>query len=87
MLYIGKVSRYLEGECYREFRKWKFELSLSYTTVREFLSDLKKEFGREDDKIIKIVELKKIEQRSKMIEKLFKNLEEQQKEVDMRDSY
>ena len=35
--------------------------SLSYVTVEEFLSDLKKEFGREDDKTIKLAELKKIE--------------------------
>ena len=35
--------------------------SLSYVTVEEFLSDLKKEFGREDDKTIKLAELKKVE--------------------------
>ena len=42
--------------------------SLSYATVREFLSDLKKEFDREYDKIIKIAELKKIEQGNKTME-------------------
>ena len=35
--------------------------NLSYVTVEEFLSDLKEEFSREDDKIMKMVELKKIE--------------------------
>jgi len=32
------------------------------------LVDLKKKFGRGDDKIIKVAELKKVEQKSKMIE-------------------
>ena len=35
--------------------------SLSYITVGEFLSDLKKKFGREDNKTMKVVELKKRE--------------------------
>ena len=30
--------------------------------------DLKREFGRRDDKIIKVVELKKVEQESRIIE-------------------
>ena len=37
-------------------------------TVGEFLADLKKEFGREDDKTIKVVELKKVKQENKIIE-------------------
>jgi len=41
---------------------------LSYAIVREFLSDLKEEFCKGDDKTIKIAKLKKVEQRSKMIE-------------------
>ena len=43
--------------------------NLSYTIVGKFLSDLKKEFGRENDKMMKIAELKKIEQEVKIIEK------------------
>jgi len=35
--------------------------SLEYKTVGEFLADLKKEFSREDNKIMKMAELKKIE--------------------------
>jgi len=42
---------------------------LSYAIVREFLSDLKEEFDEEDDKIMKVVELKKLEQGSKTMEK------------------
>ena len=35
--------------------------SLSYIIVEDFLSDLKEEFGRGNNKMIKVVELKKIE--------------------------
>ena len=42
--------------------------NLSYTTIREFLSDLKKKFEGDDNKIMKVADLKKIEQRSKIIE-------------------
>ena len=35
--------------------------SLSYITIREFLSDLKEEFSSGDDKMIKVTELKKVE--------------------------
>ena len=42
---------------------------LSYVTVREFLLDLKEEFGRGNNKMIKVAELKKVEQRSRTTEK------------------
>ena len=35
--------------------------NLSYITVEEFLSDLKKEFGGGDNETIKVTELEKIE--------------------------
>jgi len=35
--------------------------NLSYATVEEFLADSKKEFGRGDNEIIKVAELKKVE--------------------------
>ena len=41
---------------------------MEYKTIRKFLVDLRKKFGRGDDKIIKVAELKKVEQKSKMIE-------------------
>ena len=43
--------------------------NLNYVTVEEFLSNLKKEFGKKDDKIIKAVELERIEQENKTMEK------------------
>jgi len=45
--------------------------SLSYTIVGEFLSDLKEEFSRGDDKILKVVKLKKVKQENEMMEELF----------------
>jgi len=35
--------------------------NLSYTTIEEFLSDLKEEFRRENNKMIKVIEFKKVE--------------------------
>ena len=42
--------------------------NLSYTTIEEFLSDLKEEFRRENNKMIKVIEFKKVEQGSRIIE-------------------
>jgi len=42
--------------------------SLSYAMVGKFLSDLKEEFNRGNNKIMKVTELKKIEQGSKTME-------------------
>ena len=41
---------------------------LNYEVVGEFLADLKEEFSGEDDEILKVAELKKIKQKSKMME-------------------
>jgi len=34
---------------------------LEYETVEEFLADIRKEFGRGDEKLVKVVELKRLE--------------------------
>ena len=41
---------------------------LEYKIAREFLTDIKKEFGRGDEKIVKVAELKKLEQEGKIME-------------------
>ena len=41
---------------------------LEYETTREFLADLKKEFGRGDEETVKVAELKMLEQRGRTIE-------------------
>lgn len=42
--------------------------SLEFPTVEEFLADLKQEFGNRDNESVKIAELNKVEQGSKIIE-------------------
>ena len=42
---------------------------LKYETVGEFLADLKKEFGKGDEKTVKVVKLKRLEQGGRIIEK------------------
>ena len=41
---------------------------LEYETVGEFLVDIRKEFGERDEKSVKVAELKRVEQESKMME-------------------
>ena len=44
---------------------------LEYEMVGEFLADIKKEFGGRDEKTIKVAELKRLEQRKRIIEDFF----------------
>jgi len=47
--------------------------SLEYETVGEFLADIKKELEGGDKEIVKIAELKRLEQEKKQWRNLFKN--------------
>ena len=42
---------------------------LEYKTVREFLADIRKEFGGENKELVKVVELRRLEQGGNMMEK------------------
>ena len=44
------------------------EEEVKYEMVEEFLSSLKKEFGREEEELVKVVELRKLEQERRMME-------------------
>ena len=44
------------------------EGELEYEFVREFLAAIKKEFGEEEEKLIKVAELKRLEQGGRTIE-------------------
>ena len=57
---------------------------LEYKTIEEFLISLKKEFSRGEEESVKAVELRKLEQREKMMEKFVQKLREQQEEVGMK---
>jgi len=48
--------------------------SLEYETVGEFLANLKKDFRKEDNETIKMIELKRIEQENKTIEEFIQEL-------------
>ena len=63
IIYIGRVSRYVRKKCYKGLRGQNFELYNS----REIFVRLKKEFGKGNDKTMKIVRLKKVKQGSKMV--------------------
>jgi len=41
---------------------------LEFETVGEFLAEIKKEFGEEEEKLVKTAKLRKLEQREKTIE-------------------
>ena len=41
---------------------------LEYETIEKFLVNIRKEFGREDKKLVKVAELRRLEQGNKMIE-------------------
>ena len=41
---------------------------LEYETTGEFLAEIKKEFGKEDERIVKVAELKRLEQREMTME-------------------
>jgi len=42
---------------------------LNYEVVKEFLTDLKEEFGRGDEKVNKVAELRRLKQEEKTMEK------------------
>jgi len=50
-IYIGRISEHLKGEYFGGFGDRR---------VGEFLTKLKKEFGGRDNKLTKVVELKKV---------------------------
>ena len=53
---------------------------LEYVIVEEFLADLKKEFGQGDDKTIKVVELKNMEQGNRTMEEFIQKFRRVAKE-------
>ena len=42
---------------------------MEYETVEEFLTSLKKEFGEEEEELVKVAELRKLEQEERMMER------------------
>jgi len=61
---IGRISGYMEEKHVRRFGGRRSGIWVS----REFLLELKKEFGGEDEESVKVAELKKMEQGEKTME-------------------
>ena len=62
---IQQVLLYVQGELVNIQKENVLEDleagTLEYVTIEEFLTNLKKEFSGEDDKTMKVAELKKVE--------------------------
>ena len=54
---------------------------LEFETVEEFLAEIKKEFGRGEEESVKKADLKKLEQRGKMIEEFVQEYKRRMNEV------
>ena len=50
---------------------------LEFSPVGDFIAELNKKFSKENNKLAKVVKLKRVEQESKMMEKQCKSLKEQ----------
>ena len=48
---------------------------LEYETVGEFLADIRKEFGGRDEKLVKVAELKRLEQGGKTMKKFMQEFQ------------
>ena len=48
---------------------------LEYETVGEFLADIRKEFGGRDEKLVKVAELKRLEQGEKTMKKFMQEFQ------------
>ena len=53
---------------------------LEYKTVGEFLADIKKKFGGGDEELVKVAELQRLEQGSRMMEELIQEFRRAAKE-------
>ena len=53
---------------------------LEYEMMREFLADIRKKFGKRDEELVKVAELKRLEQGKKIIEKFVQEFKKAIKE-------
>jgi len=60
---------------------------LEYETGEEFLANLRKEFGGEEEEMVKVVELRRLEQGEKTVEVFVQELGEEQERVDIKNNY
>jgi len=61
---VRKISRCLEGECLREVERRRIGIQIS----GEFLAAIKKELREGEEELVKVEELKRLEQEEKTME-------------------
>jgi len=71
--HIQWILSYIQGELVDVWKENMLENLegglLEYEIVGEFLTDIREEFGEGDEEMVKVAELKRLEQRRKTIEK------------------
>jgi len=60
---------------------------LEYEMTREFLAEIKKEFERGDKEAVKVAELRRLEQREKIMEEFVQEFKKWQGKVNMREGH
>jgi len=65
IIYTGRIGRYLEGRHVGRLRRRIIRIQEHWGV----LTDIRKEFGRKDDKSAKVTELRRLEQESKIMER------------------
>ena len=81
LLYIQEESADIQKKNILEDLKSR---EVKFESIREFLLELKKEFGEEDENSVKVVELKEQNKKEELQKNLCKSLEEQLKETNMK---
>lgn len=69
LIYVQRESIDIWKKNVLEFRELEFSL------VGDFLAELRKEFGKEDNKLAKVAELRKIEQELRTMEKFMQEFQ------------
>jgi len=60
---------------------------LEYEIVGEFLADIRKEFGGENEELVKVTELRRPEQGSRIMEEFVQEFRKWLEEVNMKEEY
>ena len=68
---IKRINRYIKEEFVNRFRNGK----VKFGSTDEFLLELKKEFGRVNEELVEVAELRRIEQKEKIMEEFIQEFQ------------
>ena len=68
---IKRINRYIKEEFVNRFRNGK----VKFGSIDEFLLELKKEFGRVNEELVEVAELRRIEQKEKIMEEFIQEFQ------------